>query len=1213
MTHAFGLEKNTRARIVACLLLSALIGIPRFFTVSAANLVFLEHHPATNLPYAYAASAFVIAAVGFLYTTMERRVGFLRTSIWGAFALAFAFAFTRVGYEMQGGQAAASFAMVLLAEVEFSLCTLAFWGIANRLFNVREAGKIFGVIGAGEIVPSVLGGLFLEEIVGGLGLSNLFWGTVFGHVSIAGALVLLGRLAATLTKRDTLGSVEEVTARTDAEENTSKMRDPLFLLVSSLLFFGVVSTYWVDNAFLFSLQDQFPNQEERARFLGRFFVALGLANLVFKFVLAHRWRGWLGGRKTLQSTPLSVLVVALLIFVFGLTLDAPKTLVWLVILLKLSERVLLESVNNPAFYSLFQAFSIEVRAQLQGKMETVVAQGATLFAGLFVLGVGTMADVGLSELLLLIAAVSVCWVVAAHFSWRAYVERILYAMQERRLHPGFVDIESQAARSVLQRGLTSNEPAKIVFSLRKLNEVNNHDIRHQMVAICEHKDGAVMDAACRTLERRGWTAEAETLAQKWSALGAPEKTARSRWLRTLAQLLPDKSVSLLLGELEDESLARRTNASIAILQSGDARLRMKAFACLANGLRETVAADRELVLRALPDLKGFIGAHEEEALVSLLLVSLCAQGDEAVQQRAAVQAAVAFSDADLWREVLSRLSHSELHASISRSALLSGIPAERALVAFLRRLHATDFSPLRRSAAALLAQLSEARNIDDILQQLSLLPAYERKRVLAVLPPRDFAPNESQRKILQQLIVDERRELDAIGSAWWSVQNVGAPNAVIQALWEDWEESLSSALQLVGLLTGKRESQYIGHWWGTPVEDRALALEYLETSLRDAEQTWLIPLLERTEPSRPDDFDGRRERIDEKEPGLSASLLAKRYSGTLSWLFDAIQSETLSDSVVGEVCTHQDKDEIFHRMDLLSCVEAFRDLKTIELSLLAQRGVWIDVHTGETWKSPSVDENWVAVVVRGRVKLQNGRQSWVRGDKEYFGNGWMASRKTMEPSVYAVEALEPSRLLCILDASFEELSVEEPAVSWRVLEGLAAAIQGAAQSIVHDVEKIPDDRRGVAVQKLGASEASTVLERTLALRGIALFQNLDDATLLAVARAAQERYLEPGEYLCAQGDEDAKLLIVLDGNALVHRGSTTLANLEGPCILGELGAITGAPRVATVQAETFCRVLHLERSAFYELVIRHRPMTIALRDLLLSMQKPDLETQFFAE
>jgi CRP/FNR family cyclic AMP-dependent transcriptional regulator len=85
---------------------------------------------------------------------------------------------------------------------------------------------------------------------------------------------------------------------------------------------------------------------------------------------------------------------------------------------------------------------------------------------------------------------------------------------------------------------------------------------------------------------------------------------------------------------------------------------------------------------------------------------------------------------------------------------------------------------------------------------------------------------------------------------------------------------------------------------------------------------------------------------------------------------------------------------------------------------------------------------------------------------------------------------------------------------------------------------------------------------------VSLFGSCTDRELTQIARAGDEITVEPGVDVVAEGSEGQEFYLILDGTATVTRAGAHAADLGPGQYFGELSLLDGAPRSATVTAET---------------------------------------------
>jgi CRP-like cAMP-binding protein len=112
------------------------------------------------------------------------------------------------------------------------------------------------------------------------------------------------------------------------------------------------------------------------------------------------------------------------------------------------------------------------------------------------------------------------------------------------------------------------------------------------------------------------------------------------------------------------------------------------------------------------------------------------------------------------------------------------------------------------------------------------------------------------------------------------------------------------------------------------------------------------------------------------------------------------------------------------------------------------------------------------------------------------------------------------------------------------------------------------------------------------LRGVPIFEGLDEAELNRVAGICREATFAKGEVVTTQGAEGTEMYVIKSGLLEVRVGQLgtgllpphTVVNLGDGQVVGEMSLVDHGPRSATVRcATTECHVLVIERGAFEQL------------------------------
>jgi small-conductance mechanosensitive channel/CRP-like cAMP-binding protein len=116
--------------------------------------------------------------------------------------------------------------------------------------------------------------------------------------------------------------------------------------------------------------------------------------------------------------------------------------------------------------------------------------------------------------------------------------------------------------------------------------------------------------------------------------------------------------------------------------------------------------------------------------------------------------------------------------------------------------------------------------------------------------------------------------------------------------------------------------------------------------------------------------------------------------------------------------------------------------------------------------------------------------------------------------------------------------------------------------------------------------------RVAALKHIELFDKLTDEERRKLAKGLRAAPFVRGEAMTKQGAQAHWLYLVIEGEAEVHLAidgkSEKVATLRGGDYFGEMGLMTGAPRTATVVAQTDVKCYRLDKDAFKD-ILQSRP------------------------
>ena len=124
----------------------------------------------------------------------------------------------------------------------------------------------------------------------------------------------------------------------------------------------------------------------------------------------------------------------------------------------------------------------------------------------------------------------------------------------------------------------------------------------------------------------------------------------------------------------------------------------------------------------------------------------------------------------------------------------------------------------------------------------------------------------------------------------------------------------------------------------------------------------------------------------------------------------------------------------------------------------------------------------------------------------------------------------------------------------------------------------------------------TVRENAATLAAVPLFMGFSKKHLQRLAAEADELTFDKREVIVEEGMLGETLFVVLSGKGKVARAGRKVGEVLPGDFFGELSALDGGPRTATITAETPMRVLRLFRHTLVSLLRDEPRLTLKLLD-----------------
>lgn len=1090
----FDIRSDEKRLVWILFLFSFLLGIPRYFTNTASDALFLAEYGAENLPFVYIGFAVFAPLASIIYANLAARLRLGRLLV-GALSLLLLMlaGFWLLFVLVDAPWPALAFAIWFW--VLWVISSIIFWSAAGRLFNVRQAKRLFGLIGSGEIAAAVVGGIVITPLINVAGTVSLLFVGLLGGI---GALILLFYLLRWQPELNALPSQTAAPQETQRAKAQKGERSPYVLLIFTVSFLAVAAYMLLDNTYYALAEVQFPDERELASFIGVFFAAVGFGSFLTKLLFDAPFLRRFGVRGGIIALPLTVLTgttLAIVLFLIGGTNPAAVSpLFWVIVVTKLVDRWVRDSMDKTSLQALYQPLPTAQRLRTLTQVEGIVEPLAAGTAGLGILLLSQLFTFAPSQLLYALLLVAVVWLVAGIILGRRHYPAMLArALRQRRWMAEALTAADASSIQVLQRALQSKDPGAALYAMNSLAAYDPQTLLDNLPLLLEHDAAVVRLEALHTLERLSHPAEGHSspdlspvllIIQQMIAT-EPAADVRGVAIQTYALLgEPEQALEEIRPYLNDPQPLVQRGAMVGlfrghgiegVLAAGE---RLLSLASSADGRDRLLAAQ---VLAGVGDPSFY------RPLARLL------QDPELSVRHAALLAAGQVKNPRLWPAVVEQVMDAKTSGAASVALRAGGESAVPSLVEALAQYQQQPETLLR--LVAILKQIDHPQAAAALADQLDHPNLLVRTHTLQALG------HSGQGEVARDVI-----EAQITAEAEWGNWLLATQEElkVSGAYQNDWDLLIGRALdrqskllqqRLVALLALHTRNELILSL-GTALNDasgekRAYALETFDITMSAALKPLLLPLLRRlSEPGRaatpPGDAPNRLERLHAlvehtelddwtracalfalvanttrgeaatTEEALSLTLpletireTAERYQQigppllreTAVWALACLNGLAARQ---GSQTEKQTMLTTIERVIFLRGVELFRAVPDYELARVAEVVRLVELQAGEQFITQGEQDQSLYIIVDGQADVVRAGAGTVatRGAKEVIGEMALLSNR---PRTADVVAATETTALKIEQADFQAIMEASPELSQGIIQVLVDRLEEVLQ------------------------------------------------------------------------------------------------------------------------------------------------------------------------
>ena len=420
--NALNIRKGEETAIILLLLYSFVMGAVIAFFYTSATSMFVVNFESSMLPYAYICGGILSYLAWIVYARTERRVNFQALSLLGIVILLIAVVTFVAGIHYFNGKWLI-FLMFAWIRVFIFISVIGFWGLATKIFDLRQGKRIFGLISSGEVISDIIGFLLIPFALHFIKTSDLLYISLLGlGICLFLMIYIFRRFKTTLNVKE---SIEGHKQKTSFKRVFKDKYIKILILMAILPMFGMC---FADFSFLHQIKLEYNNQEVLASFLSIFLAATAVAEFVLKSFLSGRLLLKYGLKVALPILPIVLAGCVFLAISSGILYGTTGLFFSFIALTKMFDRVLRSALYDPSFQILYQPLPAEDRLNSQSMIEGMGKGLGFALAGAVVLIFSQIREVNLVYFNILFIIILGIWVkisLSMYHEYRNSLSKIL--------------------------------------------------------------------------------------------------------------------------------------------------------------------------------------------------------------------------------------------------------------------------------------------------------------------------------------------------------------------------------------------------------------------------------------------------------------------------------------------------------------------------------------------------------------------------------------------------------------------------------------------------------------------------------------------------------------------------------------------------------------------------------------------------------------------
>lgn len=433
---SLNIEANEFVPVVLLITQSIFLGIFYGTFDIGAHTMFLKTYPEDMIPKAYIISGIVGIVLTSLFSKFQSKIPFSKLASYTLLFISITTILLRVSFEFTHANWTVFLIFILLGPLNI-LAIVSFWGTVGRIFNLRQGKRLYGIIDSGQVFGIILSSFAIPIILIYLKeTKNLF---IISAISITIAMLIetiIGRkFNIDFTNKD---NAEEV--KTEDKEEQIKLqtffKDPYIMYMALFVIFSMFAAFFVQYSFLVVTNEQYPLEEDLAKYLGFFTGSMMAFTFIIKtFVYSKLLKTYGLKISLLLSSILLGLFTGIAIavgYISGYELSSSGFIYFFLFISmgKLFNKALKDGLEGPSFKLLYQSLKKSIRFDVQAKIDGTINEIAALGSGILLSILAILSFVDLIHFSIVLFLLLVIWFFITIKLYKEYRNSLEKALKE---------------------------------------------------------------------------------------------------------------------------------------------------------------------------------------------------------------------------------------------------------------------------------------------------------------------------------------------------------------------------------------------------------------------------------------------------------------------------------------------------------------------------------------------------------------------------------------------------------------------------------------------------------------------------------------------------------------------------------------------------------------------------------------------------------------